>query len=68
MNHGDSIVTTTLQPEPLLTVDEAARFLRISRAKAYEMAQRGELPTVRMGRSVRVRRDRLEAWLDERSR
>jgi len=51
----------------LLTVDEAARFLRISRAKAYGMAQTGELPTVRMGRSVRIRRDRLAAWLDERS-
>jgi excisionase family DNA binding protein len=61
-------ITGLTATEPtLLTVDEAARFLRISRAKAYGMAQSGELPTVRMGRSVRVRRDRLEAWLDERS-
>jgi excisionase family DNA binding protein len=52
----------------LLTVDEAAAYLRISRAKAYQLAATGELPTVRMGRSVRVRRDRLMAWLDERSR
>jgi len=51
----------------LLTVEEVARFLRISRAKAYELAAQGGIPTVRMGRSVRVRRDRLEAWLDERS-
>ena len=51
----------------LLTVDEAAAFLRISRAKAYQLRATGELPTVRMGRSVRVRRDRLMAWLDERS-
>lgn len=52
----------------LLTVEEAARLLRISRGKAYALAASGELPTVRMGRSVRVRRDRLEAFLDERSR
>jgi excisionase family DNA binding protein len=59
----------TLATEPvLLTVEEAARLLRISRGKAYSMATSGELPTVRMGRSVRVRRDRLDAWLDERSR
>ena len=58
----------TLATEPvLITVEEAGRLLRISRGKAYQMAATGELPIVRMGRSVRVRRDRLEAWLDERS-
>jgi excisionase family DNA binding protein len=62
-------VTSALaEPSPLLTIDEAAHFLRLSRGKTYQLAQSGELPTVRMGRSVRIRRDRLEAWLDERSR
>lgn len=53
---------------PLLTIEEAAHLLRLSRGKTYQMAQTGELPTVRMGRSVRIRRDRLEAWLDSKSR
>ena len=59
----------TVATDPvLITVEEAARLLRISRGKAYGMAAAGELPVVKMGRSVRVRRDRLDAWLDERSR
>ena len=60
---------TTLATEPplLLSLEEAARLLRISRGKAYSMAAAGELPIVRMGRSVRVRRDRLDAWLDARA-
>lgn len=58
----------TIATEPLLiSLEETARLLRISRGKAYAMAATGDLPVVRMGRSVRVRRDRLEAWLDERS-
>ena len=63
-------MTLTLPDEPgaLLTIEEVARLLRISRGKAYSMAAVGDLPTVTMGRLVRVRRDRLEAWLDERSR
>ena len=51
----------------LLTVEECARLLRISRGKAYAMASSGELPTVRLGRTLRVRRDRLDAWLDAQS-
>ena len=55
----------TRDPEPaLLTIEEAARYLRLSRAKVYSMAARGELPAVKMGRSVRIRRERLDAWLD----
>jgi excisionase family DNA binding protein len=63
-------VTTELaSPDAvLLTVEETARLLRVSRGTAYAMAASGELPVVKMGRSVRVRRDRLMAWLDERSR
>lgn len=58
----------TVATEPLLiSLEETARLLRISRGKAYQMAATGDLPVVRMGRSVRVRRDRLQAWLDERT-
>ncbi len=57
----------TLPDDALLKIDEVAAILRISVAKAYAMAQRGELPTVKMGKSVRVRRDRLMAWLDSQS-
>ena len=60
-------LTTAAADPVLLTVEEVARVLRISRGKAYALAQSGDLPVVRMGRSVRVRRDRLEVWLDERS-
>jgi excisionase family DNA binding protein len=57
----------TLEPE-LLHVDEAARLLRIGRTRAYEMTQSGEMPgLVRIGRSVRVSRRRLLAWIDEQS-
>jgi excisionase family DNA binding protein len=39
-----------------LTIPEVAAVLRISRSSAYEAAQRGELPTVRFGRRLRVPR------------
>jgi len=48
--------------EPLtMTVGEAARKLGISRASAYELARRGELPgATRLGGRVVVSRRQLE--------
>jgi len=49
----------------VLTVEEAARVLRISRGSAYEAARTGALPTVRLGRTLRVPRSRLLELLGE---
>jgi excisionase family DNA binding protein len=38
--------------------------LAISRAHAYRLVQRGELPTVRLGRSRRVARAALDAFVE----
>jgi excisionase family DNA binding protein len=52
----------------LLTVTEAARLLRVSRASAYSLAAAGRLPIVKVGpRSIRVSRARLARWIEERS-
>lgn len=50
--------------EAVLTVEEAARELRIGRSAAYDAVRRGEIPAVRIGRSIRVPRHQLEAMLD----
>jgi excisionase family DNA binding protein len=47
----------------VLTVDETARYLRISRALAFEAIHRGDLPAIRVGRRLLVPRVRLMAWL-----
>jgi excisionase family DNA binding protein len=47
----------------MLTVEEAGRILRIGRSAAYNAARSGELPTVRIGRSVRVSKHALAAML-----
>lgn len=45
--------------ELLLTVEEAARVLRLSRAFTYELIARGELPVIRFGRRVLIPREAL---------
>ena len=47
-----------------LTVTEAAELLGISRALAYELAARGELPVLRLGRRIVIPRKALEALVE----
>lgn len=49
--------------QALLTVPETARLLRISRNLAYDLMARGELPSVRLGRVIRVPRSSLDDWV-----
>ncbi len=50
----------------LLRADEAAEALGISRAKVYEIIASGELPSIRIGKSIRVSKAGLCRWIAER--
>lgn len=50
---GNRLVPTPAE-RPTLTIEEVARFIGISRSSAYEAAGRGEIPTLRFGRRLRV--------------
>lgn len=51
-----------------MRAEEVARTLGLGRSKVYEMMQSGELPVVRIGRSVRVSRVALEEWVQANTR
>lgn len=53
---------TTL-PQRLLTVEDVAKVLRLGRSKVYELLSRGELRSVTIGSSRRVRPEDLEEYL-----
>jgi excisionase family DNA binding protein len=48
-----------------LKVMEVARIIRVARSRAYELVAQGEIPSIRIGRSVRVNRRELDRWLEE---
>ena len=47
----------------LLRVEDVRRVLRIGRSQAYALCASGQLPVVRIGRSVRVPAEDLHAWV-----
>ncbi|MEO6708566.1 MAG: helix-turn-helix domain-containing protein [Planctomycetota bacterium] len=53
--------------EPLLLrPGEAAKLLAISPRKLWELTNMGEVPVIRIGRSLRYPREALRAWVSNR--
>jgi len=49
----------------LLKPLEAAQVLGIGRSLMYELIARGEIPSVRLGRCLRVSKESLQQWIRE---
>ena len=50
----------------LLRIPEVAETLGIGRTKIYELIATGELPTIRVGRAVRISVSTLQKWVENR--
>ena len=49
--------------QPLLTSDEVAQILKVSRSHAYLLMKRGDFPVVHVGSLMRVRPEDLERYI-----
>ena len=50
----------------LLTVPEVCMALNLGRSHVYSLIQRGDLESIRLGRSRRIPRSSLEAFVESR--
>ncbi|HKE76482.1 MAG TPA: helix-turn-helix domain-containing protein [Acidimicrobiales bacterium] len=51
-------------PRELYTIPEACQALSVSHMTLYKYIDAGEIPVVRFGRNVRIRRGDLEAFIE----
>lgn len=53
-------------PNEVMTVDELAARLRVTRGSIYGLVQRRKIPgVIHLGRSIRISRAAIEKWLTE---
>jgi excisionase family DNA binding protein len=50
----------------LLTVDEVADYLRVSRSTVYRLLKRNQLPAFKIGNDWRFDVEEIDRWRDER--
>jgi excisionase family DNA binding protein len=53
--------------EPLLTVGEVARVMRVSNMTVYRLIKSGQLAAIRVGKNYRIRRKDVERYLTDRA-
>lgn len=54
---------TNSLPE-ILTIGEAAQYLRISSSSLYKLAQEGRIPCQKVGKHWRFRKEAIDRWLE----
>jgi excisionase family DNA binding protein len=59
---NESVVQTREGNVFIMTVHEVATYLRLSEAKVYRLAKEGQVPSFRLGKSWRFRKDLIDEW------
>ena len=57
---------TTMVEEAILTIEEVAKYLRVSERTVYDWAHKGEIPSGKIGTAWRFKKSELEQWVHER--
>jgi PTS system nitrogen regulatory IIA component len=52
--------------EDILTIEEVAKYLRVSERTVYDWAQKGEIPAGKIGTVWRFKKNDIERWVNER--
>ena len=48
----------------IMTIEEVAKYLRLSERKVYELAQKGDIPCGKVGTSWRFKKAEIQNWTD----
>jgi excisionase family DNA binding protein len=58
------MTTMPKQPDAVMTIDELADYLKISKSTLYHLVRRGEVPGTKIGRHWRFKREAIDRWLE----
>jgi putative molybdopterin biosynthesis protein len=63
---GKIVTIETIMESTLLTADDVAKLLRIKKYTVYELIKRGELPSSKVGKQVRILQPDIDCYLESR--
>lgn len=57
---GERLGIPVVVDDPLMTVDDVSDFLQMSKGSVYQYVNRGKIPVIRIGRSLRFDKGTIE--------
>ncbi len=51
--------------EELLTLEELAKYLKISKPTLYKMVEKGKIPALKVANQWRFKKDDINKWLEK---
>lgn len=51
----------------IMTIEELAEYLKISKETLYKMVQKNEIPASKIGNQWRFQKSKIDSWLDSLS-
>lgn len=64
-NNGNIICEVETMEKLVYSVQEAAEVLGISKSYMYELARRGEVPALKLGKRLVVPKEKFIKWINE---
>ncbi|GHT79681.1 PTS fructose transporter subunit IIA [Spirochaetia bacterium] len=55
-----------MMDDDILTIEEVAKYLRVSERTVYDWAQKGEIPAGKIGTVWRFKKSEMEKWVNDR--
>ena len=53
--------------DDIMTMDELAEYLKISKSTLYKLAQQGQVPGQKVGKHWRFHKEAIDRWLDRQA-
>lgn len=57
-----------MKPKDVMTIDELAEYLQVSKSTLYKLAQEGRLPAQKVGKHWRFYKQSIDDWMREGKR
>jgi len=54
--------------DPLMTIEEVAQYMRVSRFTVYRLAKEHSIPATKVGRQWRFQREEINQWVKDQYR
>ncbi len=53
------------KPSAVMTIEELSAYLKIPKSTLYKLVREGKVPSQKVGRHWRFRKEAIDRWLDE---